>query len=167
MISIKHCIKTTAKGIAAIAIAASLSGLAVPRTLAASTQPQLVAQSNALLGDVRDRLIIGGAFWIQRGYELTHEPSMDALGDGQSQWITLNLQGGVNYSMIAAGDRNCRDLDLSVYDENGNLIDSDIEVDDIPVLQISPRWTGTFRVKVTMANTNTSYSYYGVSIFGR
>jgi hypothetical protein len=145
--------------------------LVIPATLAASPQaseqPRLIAQANIFLSQVRNGMINGGAYLLRRGYTLTHEPSVGTLRDGSSDWITVDLRRGGDYSILAIGDRDCRDLDLAVYDENGNLIDSDIQMDDVPVVQISPRWTGTFRVKVTMANTTAAYSYYGVGVFGR
>ena len=170
--AISHLFQRSLLGVAttALAMATSLS-LTVPATLAASPQaseqPQLIAQANVFLGQVRDRMINGGAYLLRRGYTLTHEPSVDALRDGRSDWITVNLRRGVDYSILAIGDQDCRDLDLAVYDENGNLIGSDIQPDDVPVVQILPRWTGTFRVRVTMANTTAAYSYYGVGVFGR
>lgn len=40
------------------------------------------------------------------------------------------------------------DLDLYVYDENGNLIDSDVGYTDEGLVEWRPRWTGQFRIEV-------------------
>ena len=40
------------------------------------------------------------------------------------------------------------DLDLYIYDENGNLIDSDIDLTDVCLCEWYPEWTGTFRIEV-------------------
>lgn len=40
------------------------------------------------------------------------------------------------------------DLDLYVYDANGNLITADTDYSDQCLVQFVPRWTGTFRIRV-------------------
>jgi len=48
---------------------------------------------------------------------------------------------------IVSGDGDT-DLDLFIYDSNGNLIDSDTDNTDDCVCTWTPRWTGTFTIKV-------------------
>jgi hypothetical protein len=48
-------------------------------------------------------------------------------------------------SVVGDGDT---DLDLFVYDENGNLIAFDDDLTDRCYVSFRPRWTGTFRVEV-------------------
>lgn len=100
-------------------------------------------------------------------YELTHEPTVDVLGDEEVQYINLNLRRGTQYGIVSVCDEDCRDIDLSIYDSNGNLIDSDIEYDDHPMVSVNPNWSGRFRVKVKMTNCPTGACYYGVGVFGR
>lgn len=40
------------------------------------------------------------------------------------------------------------DIDMKVYDENGNLIDSDTAMDSTPICTWTPRWTGEFRIEI-------------------
>lgn len=40
------------------------------------------------------------------------------------------------------------DLDLFIYDENGNLIDSDLGYTDEALVEWRPMWTGEFRIEV-------------------
>lgn len=49
--------------------------------------------------------------------------------------------------VVIVGDGDT-DLDLFVYDENGNLIRSDIRVTDFVHVEWTPRWTGEFRIEV-------------------
>lgn len=49
--------------------------------------------------------------------------------------------------VIVDGDGDT-DLDTYVYDENGNLIDSDDDYTDYCILSWTPRWTGAFRIEV-------------------
>ena len=54
---------------------------------------------------------------------------------------------GVPVELWVDGDGDT-DLDLYVYDENGNLIDSDEDGSDTCLAIWTPRWTGTFRIEV-------------------
>ncbi len=50
------------------------------------------------------------------------------------------------------------DLDLYVYDENGNLVASDTDGLDYCVVQFNPKWTGRFRIVVR--NLGSVYNRY-------
>ncbi|MGA7935472.1 MAG: hypothetical protein WCA35_18115, partial [Kovacikia sp.] len=71
------------------------------------------------------------------------------------------------YGLIGVCDRDCRDLDLRLYDENGNLVAADTSSDDTPFVSLTPRWSGQFYLRVDMANCRANYCYYGVGVFGR
>lgn len=49
--------------------------------------------------------------------------------------------------IVVKGDGHT-DLDLYIYDENDNLIDSDTDEGDICVCSFTPKWTGKFTIKV-------------------
>ena len=66
---------------------------------------------------------------------------------------------GNTYYVFAAGDYSVDDLDIILYDENWNEIDKDTQTDALPIVEVSPRWSGTFYVRVKM------YSGYGYSNF--
>jgi hypothetical protein len=172
-------LKTAAQGVTTIAIAMTLSlttnfrasatnlSISQPSSSQPSaSQPQQIAQA-AFINQVRDRLYRVGEYLIQRGYTLTHDPSFDQLRQGQSQWINIKLRSGTSYVITALGDQDCRDLDLELYDENGNLVSRDAQTDGTPVMNITPSWTGNFKVRVTLAETKAAYSYYGITFFGK
>ncbi|MEC4984474.1 MAG: hypothetical protein SAJ37_18170 [Oscillatoria sp. PMC 1068.18] len=100
-------------------------------------------------------------------YRLTHNAFIDDLGDNGEDSLTVTLRSGVSYHIIGVCDQDCSDLDLRLYDDRGNLIDSDDEGDDLPVVSVTPRWTGQFKVEVDMYNCDANYCYYGVGAFGR
>jgi len=49
--------------------------------------------------------------------------------------------------LFVRGDRNS-DLDLYVYDENGFLVAKDDDDTDDCRVRFTPRWTGSFTIKV-------------------
>jgi len=81
--------------------------------------------------------------------------------------MTLNLHAGTTYALIGVCDQDCTDIDLRLYDSDGDEVDSDLKTDDKPIVQIAPRVTGEYRVKVTMASCSTSPCFYGVGVYGK
>jgi hypothetical protein len=53
------------------------------------------------------------------------------------------------------------DLDLYVFDENGNLIDKDVDYSDDCIVTWNPRWTGNFIIKVV--NRGNVYNHYAIA----
>ncbi len=78
-----------------------------------------------------------------RGYTLTHKPFIDLLAHRRSDYITINLRAGTSYGIVGVCDRDCRDLDIALYDSYGNLIASDLQNDDIPFIRINPNYSGS------------------------
>jgi hypothetical protein len=63
-------------------------------------------------------------------------------------------------SVAVSGDGDT-DLDLFVYDENGNLIGKDADYSDDCVVTWNPKWTGNFVIKVV--NRGNVYNHYGIA----
>jgi len=90
-----------------------------------------------------------------------------AVGGGQYNRTNVRAHGTDQYRIrfragqtaivTAIGDGDT-DLDLYVYDENGNLIDSDTDYTDNCVCTFTPRWTGTFTIRVV--NRGGVYNNY-------
>lgn len=106
---------------------------------------------------VSERLGLGG-------YELV-DGSGDKLQDNSSKFTTLSLQQGVSYVIVGICDEDCGDMDLSLYDENNNLISTDEKRNSIPIVAVTPAWTGIFRLKVDMPNCSAPYCYFGIGLF--
>ena len=61
-------------------------------------------------------------------------------------WLR-DLSGGEYARVDVRGDGDT-DLDCWLYDDNGNLIDSDTDYTDWCILEVNPLWTGAFRIQV-------------------
>jgi len=79
------------------------------------------------------------------------------LSQGGSYTFRTTLFSGYEYVLIGAGDSTVRDLDIVLYDENWNQLAKDTMTDNVPMITGTPRWNGTFYVKVIM------YRGYGYS----
>ena len=97
---------------------------------------------------------------------MTHRPTYGDLNRGQSEVHTVTLQAGTTYTFVGACDGDCRDLDLCIYDENNNRINCDQLADDKPIVRVTPRWSGLFRVKISMHNCSVNPCGYGLVVYG-
>lgn len=125
-----------------------------------------VAFADRWTAQVRAQLIVAAEAAGYNGYSLTHEPLIDDLGNGGQHDITLNLSAGTRYIMVGACDEYCEDLDLGLYDHNGNLISSDTKTNDIPIIVAIPRWNAQFVLRVRMASCLIAPCRYGIGVFG-
>ncbi len=125
------------------------------------------ADNSQYIYEVRDQLIKAAIASGLGGYSLTHDPFIDVLDHGRSDYITLNLRAGKSYGIVGVCDRDCRDLDISLYDSQGNRVASDLGDDDIPTITINPSRSGTYRIRVDMASCDTRNCYYGIGAFGQ
>jgi hypothetical protein len=73
---------------------------------------------------------------------------------------TIKFNGGESARITVAGDGDT-DLDLYVYDENGNLITKDDDNTDYCVVSWTPRWTGPFTVRVV--NRGNVWNQYRIT----
>ena len=88
--------------------------------------------------------------------------STGLLQRGQSILIRTTLHAGNTYKIAAAGCEDSYDVDIAVYDENGNFVDGDDDTDRLAVADIAPAWSGTFILKVTMYNSTPNGAHYVV-----
>ena len=130
--------------------------------LAASVSPlTLAAQQSA----VYDQLVKISEVLINQGYSKSHDFEVDYLNESETDDYTITLTKGVTYKIVAVCDNDCEDIDLCIWDENGNRIDCDESEDDYPVLEVTPRWTGEFSFRVTMYDCGNNPCYFGIGVF--
>ncbi len=102
----------------------------------------------ALIDDVQNgvRGAVGGAKYV---VERVNAHSTDVYR------ISFRAQELAIVTVIGDGDT---DLDLYIYDENGNLITSDTDYTDDCICTFTPRWTGVFVIKIV--NRGNVYNQY-------
>lgn len=103
----------------------------------------------------------------ERDYEQTHETQIGSLHDDENDAFTLTLHAGTKYALVGVCDNDCKDLDLVLYDADGNQVDADIQNDDYPLVQVTPSETQRYRVKVIMADCRTNPCWYGIGVYGK
>lgn len=99
---------------------------------------------------------------LARGYTTSHQTRFDLLDDGAYQDVQYQLEAGYTYYFIGHCDQDCSDLDLKLFDYDGELMDSDLSDDDYPVVTYTPSFTRTFTLRVIMAKCSTTNCWSGV-----
>ncbi len=79
---------------------------------------------------------------------------------GSTDVYTIYFKSGIPAEVGVSGN-GATDLDLYVYDENGNLIASDADYSDDCYVCWTPRWTGNFIIKVV--NCGRYNNYYNIA----
>jgi hypothetical protein len=137
----------------------------VPEQPPASPEPAVsTADDESYRAQITSQLMSMSQSAAEQGFAFT-DSYVDKLPNEGSYSLSLSLDEGSTYMMRAACDADCRDVDLLIYDENSNLVQSDEEMDDYPATLVSPAWSGDFTLEITMPNCAAQYCYYGVSIF--
>jgi hypothetical protein len=117
--------------------------------------------------EIRAQLNLVEAAMGPHGFEKTHDYKIDTLRRDRTDAFTVRLRKGVNYRIVAVCDRDCGDIDVTLFDENNNQVAKDTETDDYPIVRIVPRWTGQFKIHIRMYDCKVSPCFYGVGVFGK
>jgi hypothetical protein len=134
--------------IAVAAIAAAL--LSTP----AQAQPGIVAtQLDSAV------VLMGG-----NGFVPADDAVRGTLAEGADEEFELDLESGTQYFVVGVCDGGCSDLDLVLTNSSGEEVESDRELDDVPMLAIQGQ-SGSFVLSVQMATCGSSECHYGVRVF--
>jgi hypothetical protein len=99
---------------------------------------------------------------LDRGWTVNRYYDKGLLARGQSVNIYLTLNADVTYKIVAGGCEDAYDVDAVLYDEGGNLISRDRDRSSLAVVDVTPRWTGPFILRVTMYDSTPSGAHYVV-----
>jgi hypothetical protein len=126
------------------------SGDASPDTTPELTVDSILDEAKAMSGD--DEVIAGLIDDVKAsatkgrssgpGYNVQTIP-----GASIDNYAGISFDGG-KYAEVYAEGSGRTNLDLYIYDENGNLICSDTDGSDVAYCGWTPRWTGAFTIKV-------------------
>jgi hypothetical protein len=131
-----------------------------------SMAPVAYAQSGEVIRQLSNQLSQARSSYVPSNYRLVRGPDNDLLSAGDSDNYTVTLQGGRSYKLVGVCDNDCTDLDITLYDSDGDVVDRDMLDDDKPVVSVSGKSGGTYRMNVSMASCSTGVCYYSVAIYG-
>jgi hypothetical protein len=129
--------------------------------------PTTQAQENQWRDQVERQLENASKRLSDRGYDQTHETQIGSLRDDENESFSLTLHSGTSYALVGVCDNDCSDLDLVLYDADGDQVDSDVQTDDVPIVRVTPSETMRYRVKVLMPSCKTNPCWYGIGVYGK
>ncbi len=84
--------------------------------------------------------------------------------NGTDSW-TFYFDKSKSYIITGACDNDCKNVDMVLKDEDGDVIDKDRKDDDTPVLTLVPKKSGRYTIEVEMAECKEEPCYFGIGIF--
>ncbi|KEO91801.1 hypothetical protein EH31_03770 [Erythrobacter longus] len=100
-----------------------------------------------------------------RGYAGSQVFNGGVLDERQTGELRYTLKGGERTIAIGLCDKQCKDIDLGVYDESGNEIASDRQEDAIPILELAPEEDGLAVFRVKMIRCDLEPCRYGIGVY--
>jgi hypothetical protein len=79
------------------------------------------------------------------------------LRAGEVEAFDVVLYANTRYTVQVRPDQPDVDFDLRVYDQNGNLVQWGESADSEATVEVTPRWTGSFRIFVICATGASGY----------
>lgn len=112
---------------------------------------------------VRDALLemLGDAL-VTEGYVYAGFAHEGTLADGQSEDVPIRLGPGLDFAVVGECQIECDNLDLALFDAAGGVIASDIMPDEFPLLEVSLRDNGPYRLRVRMTGCRAAACRYAV-----
>ncbi len=101
------------------------------------------------------------------GYALTPQYYYGRLRNGQSETIDLTFSSAREYLIIAACDADCPDVDLRLFEGDGELLSSDLASDSLPIVSVPTGHSGMHTVRVSMARCFVDPCRYEIAVFTR
>ena len=144
------------------ASAATPSGVSAPAQEQPTTEVSASPQDIILAQLQQAQGALGG-----QGYQQLGQPFSGGLQQGQTWNVPVDLYAGYEYRVIGVCDRDCNDLDLVLYDPNGQPVTQDTSVDDHPQVGTIPAVTGRFMLQVQMYHCAVAPCYYAVALYAR
>jgi hypothetical protein len=85
------------------------------------------------------------------------------LGTGEHRVYLITLYAGNEYKFMVCGDNNASNLDIVLYDAQGNVLLTDTSNDREPLVNYTPTVTDTFYLAIHGSKLNDSTQKAGVS----
>ena len=92
----------------------------------------------------------------ERGRVPSHRVLTGTLGAGESESVRVHTCSGMEYEAVGICDPDCSDLDLTAYNATAEVMDSDVLLDDVPIVHFTPAACGFTTLSVEMVECNGS-----------
>jgi hypothetical protein len=100
------------------------------------------------------------------GFQLLGDVRSALLQEGKGTTIPWALVEGADYMVVAYCGSGCRNLDLSLIDESGEVVQADHLPDAEPILMFTAETTGIFHIRVDVVELLTPATEVALGILG-
>ncbi len=139
-----------------------------PVTQQNQTQPVAPQQPDATANNIiLTQLQQASGALAQQGFQMVGQPATGGLAQGQVTDLPVQMNAGFDFRVLGVCDRDCNDLDLTLYDANGQVITQDTTTTSQPFIGVQPPYNGNFVVRVNMFNCSVAPCYYAVALYAR
>jgi hypothetical protein len=104
--------------------------------------------------------------YLPAGQSIVRGPLGGSLDQGGTINYSFQFVAGRSYTILGVCDNDCTDLDITLYDPNGNEVAEDVLTDDKPVASHTARRSGRYRATISMASCSTGSCFYAVAAYG-
>lgn len=123
---------------------------------------------NPVKGQVLENQVLALTKELKKeGYILTHSVISGSLNDEEEENKYFDLEEGWTYRIYTVCDEDCSDIDICLHDDNENNIECDETSTDKPFVKVTPKWSDSFHLVVTMFDCEIEPCGYRIAIFGK
>lgn len=109
------------------------------------------------------------AAFLEKGTDYGFREGICILGAylDESAWVKwdVSLSYGDKIALIGGGDSDASDLDIKVYDDDGDLVAKDTETDASPVVNFTASSSGSYTFELSLYACDASGSFVTMVIF--
>ena len=87
-----------------------------------------------------------------------------AAGPQEAVTYRLTLYKGLSYVLLGCADGQGVDLDMRLYDKDGNLVSSDKSPDHQPFVDVSPEETGEYALQVFVYKSKAPKTDFALAV---
>ncbi len=143
-------------------LAASLGACALIATQA------MEAHAEQAYEEVADQLIAAATvIGLSDGFEPVGDPLFVELNEDEQDAFEFEMRGGREHAIVVVCDDDCDDVDVRLYDSEGDLIDKDTDGDDVAVLNGEPDDTEDFIVEISVEDCDREPCVVGAVLFSQ
>lgn len=128
---------------------------------------RLSGQNSSYVRLATDALSRAATVWTPRGFQSRGEPRIAVLNTNEADTLSLHLVADSQYIFLAVCDRDCGEIYLKVNDPLGKPVVWDDHDHAHPALEINPKTSGDYQLRVMMASCSTEPCYYAVQLLGK
>jgi len=118
-------------------------------------------QSNSYVEHITNGLGVARQQYGSRGMRQAGTDQVGTVGAGESR--RFEFEAGGPGEVVGVCDQDCSDIDILLYDADGDLVDSDELEDAVPIVEVPG--PGRYTAQVVMYECATEICYYGAAFF--